>query len=207
MMRTIKRYNNRKLYDTEAKRYITLDGIAELIREGQDVEVIENDTGEDLTAVTLSQIIFEQQKRGSPTPLGFLTSLIRFDDSSPLDLLRRTFALPSTAFNMVEKEIERRLQVLVEQGELAEEQMRRVQADLMARLKDPKEAERRPKEENQTLLSRLNVPTHDDMQDLAERLDLLTERLDELIQASHQQQQAASDLGDPDLPPPPDTQA
>ena len=59
----IKRYGNRKLYDTQASVYITLDGIAELVRQGNDLRVIDNDTGEDLTAVTFAQIIFEEEKR------------------------------------------------------------------------------------------------------------------------------------------------
>ena len=58
-MLVIKRYPNRKLYDTEAKRYITLDGITELIHRGEDLHVVDHETGEDLTTVTLSQIIFE----------------------------------------------------------------------------------------------------------------------------------------------------
>ena len=62
-MPVIKRYPNRKLYDTESKRYITLDGIARLIRKGEEVQVIDHTTDEDLTAVTLTQIIFEQEKK------------------------------------------------------------------------------------------------------------------------------------------------
>ena len=61
----IKRYPNRKLYDTEAKQYITLEGIASVIRSGQEVQVIDHVTWEDLTALTLSQIILEQEKRQS----------------------------------------------------------------------------------------------------------------------------------------------
>ncbi len=167
-MRTIKRYSNRKLYDTEGKRYITLEGIAELIRQGEDVAVIENDTGEDLTAVTLSQIIFEQQKRGSHAPLGFLTNLIRFDSATPLELLRRSLALPASALLTIEKEIERRLQEVVEQGEMAEEQMRRLQADLMGRFHEGRGRERG---RDDTL----------DAAELAQRIDALNARLDELI--------------------------
>ncbi|MGD8735253.1 MAG: polyhydroxyalkanoate synthesis regulator DNA-binding domain-containing protein, partial [Anaerolineae bacterium] len=55
-MTRIKRYPNRKLYDTEAKQYITLEGIAALIRQGNEVQVIDHATGEDLTALTLTQI-------------------------------------------------------------------------------------------------------------------------------------------------------
>jgi polyhydroxyalkanoate synthesis repressor PhaR len=66
MARVIKRYGNRKLYDTETSRYITLEGIAHLVREGHDVRVVDNETGEDLTAVTFAQIIFEEQKKPRP---------------------------------------------------------------------------------------------------------------------------------------------
>ena len=63
MTRRIKRYGNRKLYDTEASRYVTLDAITELVRAGEDLEIVDNDTGEDLTALTFAQIILEEEKR------------------------------------------------------------------------------------------------------------------------------------------------
>ena len=63
MTRLIKRYGNRKMYDTRASRYVTLDGVAELVRLGDDLRIIDNDTGDDLTAVTFAQIIFEEEKR------------------------------------------------------------------------------------------------------------------------------------------------
>lgn len=61
--RLIKRYGNRKMYDTQTSRYVTLDGVAELVRAGDDLHIVDNDTGEDLTAVTFAQIIFEESKR------------------------------------------------------------------------------------------------------------------------------------------------
>ncbi|MCZ7669273.1 MAG: hypothetical protein M5U34_19860 [Chloroflexi bacterium] len=70
-MPLIKRYPNRKLCDTEAKKYITLEGISELIRNGEEVQVIDHTTEEDLTALPLTQIIFEQEKKkaaSSPPP-------------------------------------------------------------------------------------------------------------------------------------------
>lgn len=63
MTRLIKRYGNRKMYDTQASRYVTLDGVAELVRGGDDLRIIDNDSGADLTAVTFAQIIFEEEKR------------------------------------------------------------------------------------------------------------------------------------------------
>ncbi len=66
MARLIKRYANRKMYDTRASRYITLDGIADMIRAGEELRIIDNDSGEDLTAVTFAQIIYEEQKKQNP---------------------------------------------------------------------------------------------------------------------------------------------
>jgi polyhydroxyalkanoate synthesis repressor PhaR len=63
MTRLIKRYGNRKMYDTQASRYVTLDNVAALVRAGDDLRIIDNDTGEDITAVTFAQIIFEEEKR------------------------------------------------------------------------------------------------------------------------------------------------
>ena len=62
-MITIKRYPNRKLYDTAAGQYVTLDGLAGLIQAGNEIEVIDNKTGEDMTAVILTQVIYEQEKK------------------------------------------------------------------------------------------------------------------------------------------------
>ena len=63
MVRLIKRYGNRKMYDTQASRYVTLDAVAGLVRAGEDLRIIDNVTGEDLTAVTFAQIILEEAKR------------------------------------------------------------------------------------------------------------------------------------------------
>ena len=59
-LRLIKRYGNRKLYDTSESRYITLDEIARLVRSGNDVKVIDNENGDDLTAITFAQIILDR---------------------------------------------------------------------------------------------------------------------------------------------------
>src|SRR3989442_4371645 len=59
----IKKYANRKLYDTRNSRYVTLEGISRLVREGHDIQVVERDTGRDLTSLILSQIVMGEEKR------------------------------------------------------------------------------------------------------------------------------------------------
>src|SRR5262249_50551461 len=76
--RVIKRYANRKLYDTQRSRYVTLDQIAEMIRSGEEVSIVDNNSKEDLTSVTLAQIIFEEEKKQkSFLPLSAMRNIIQ----------------------------------------------------------------------------------------------------------------------------------
>lgn len=86
--RVIKRYANRKLYDTLESRYVTLEQIAEMIRRGEEVKVIDNNSKEDLTSVTLAQIIFEEEKKQrSFLPLAALRNIIQSGGDSLHDLM------------------------------------------------------------------------------------------------------------------------
>jgi polyhydroxyalkanoate synthesis repressor PhaR len=74
---TIKKYANRRLYDTESSSYITLDRLAEMVREGREFEVVDAKTGEDITRTVLTQIIVDEEARGSTMlPVNFLKQLI-----------------------------------------------------------------------------------------------------------------------------------
>ncbi|MFW5920329.1 MAG: polyhydroxyalkanoate synthesis regulator DNA-binding domain-containing protein [Polyangiales bacterium] len=81
-VRTIKRYANRKLYDTSDSRYVTLHQIAEFVRQGEDIRIIDNKTKEDLTNVTLAQIIYEEQKNADATQASSVRSLRSFIQQS-----------------------------------------------------------------------------------------------------------------------------
>ena len=80
--KVIKRYTNRKLYDTVESRYVTLDEIAAMIKEGVEVRIVDNRTKEDLTSVTLAQIIFEEEKKKNQMPLSVLREIIRHPGES-----------------------------------------------------------------------------------------------------------------------------
>jgi polyhydroxyalkanoate synthesis repressor PhaR len=74
---TIKKYANRRLYDTESSTYITLDRLAQMVREGREFQVVDAKTGEDITRQVLTQIIVDEESRGSTMlPLNFLKQLI-----------------------------------------------------------------------------------------------------------------------------------
>ncbi|MBX3229792.1 MAG: polyhydroxyalkanoate synthesis regulator DNA-binding domain-containing protein [Labilithrix sp.] len=90
--RVVKRYSNRKLYDTKDSRYVTLLQIAEMVRGGEEVQIIDNNTKEDLTEVTLAQIIYEEQKQKASSsknvPLQTLKDLIHQRTEKVLSDLR-----------------------------------------------------------------------------------------------------------------------
>ena len=77
-LRIIKRYENRKLYDTEARTYVSLNDVAQLVRNGHTVQVLDNASGDDWTNATLTQIILEEGKKGnSLIPTDFLHDVVR----------------------------------------------------------------------------------------------------------------------------------
>ena len=82
MAYVIKRYSNRKLYDTQESRYVTLEELEELIRAGKEISVVDVSTGEDLTSVTLAQIILENERnRRATLPTAFLHQLIKHGEA------------------------------------------------------------------------------------------------------------------------------
>jgi len=81
MIRLIKRYESRKLYDTEESRYVSLDEIANWVRQGQEVRVVDNATGGDVTSQTLTQIILDEGRRGTSfLPSELLHDLVRIGE-------------------------------------------------------------------------------------------------------------------------------
>ncbi len=88
----IKKYANRKLYDTQTSRYITLEGISRLVQQGHDIQVIERDTGRDITSLVLSQIVTSEQKR---EPAEHAGERLQERGQALLEYLRRTLSGPA----------------------------------------------------------------------------------------------------------------
>ncbi len=81
--KVIKRYQNRKLYDTHESAYVTLDEIAKMIRAGEEVRVIDNKTKNDITASTLTQLLYESERKAKSQPsVNMLKTIIRSGDGS-----------------------------------------------------------------------------------------------------------------------------
>jgi polyhydroxyalkanoate synthesis repressor PhaR len=107
MAYVIKRYSNRKLYDTQESRYVTLDEIEEMIRNGQEISVVDASTGEDLTSVTLTQIILEKERsHRAALPAAFLHQLIKHGEAWQ-DFVQRSIKSSLEGIISSQREMER----------------------------------------------------------------------------------------------------
>ncbi|GEJ56092.1 polyhydroxyalkanoate synthesis regulator DNA-binding domain-containing protein [Anaeromyxobacter diazotrophicus] len=113
----IKRYTNRKLYDTVESRYVTLDEIAQMVKAGTEVKVLDNRTKEDLTSVTLAQIIFEEEKKTSKMSLRTLKDLIRHGGERAAQIVEDTQAELRGRVEAVRQAAEQRVQTLLKSGQ------------------------------------------------------------------------------------------
>ena len=182
----VKRYPNRKLYNTDAKRYVTLDQLAELIHAGEEVQILDHHTGEDLTAVTLTQIIFEQEKKqGGYLPRSVLTGLIQ-SGGQTLANLRKSLASPLDLFHHVDLEIERRINSLVEQGKISAEEGEQLSDLLNSEAPHGSEPSTLSDAHLERILTARGVPSQEDLQQLNENLDELVVKLDQLSKEPEQ---------------------
>jgi len=103
----IKRYANRKLYNTKTSRYITLKGIAELLDEGDEVRVIDNETGEDITSVALSQILVDNERTNTRPSQGLLSQIMERGGDALYDALKKGVGDASGRFGELEDRFRR----------------------------------------------------------------------------------------------------
>ena len=161
----IRKYSDRRLYDTGASRYVKLDDIARMVRDGSDVRVVDGRTGKDVTHIILTQIIAENAKeRQIALPLELLTQIVRASDkathdflswylNSTLDLYQKAQNSVNTKLSKTKKAVSTPLDYVrnllaahswpptAEGGEV--EQLRRRVEELQTRLAQPKKSARR----------------------------------------------------------------
>jgi len=126
--KVIKRYTNRKLYDTVESRYVTLDEIAEMIKAGAEVKIIDNRTKDDLTSVTLAQIIFEEEKKTSKMSLKTLLGLIRHGSEVAQQLVDGAGGDLRDKVDAVRQAAEQRVQSILARGQQTGERARELVA-------------------------------------------------------------------------------
>ena len=156
-LRLIKRYGNRKMYDTQASRYVTLDNIAELVRGGDELRVIDNDSGEDLTAVTFAQIIFEEAKRKNGV-LG-------------LPILRSIIQQGETALHEIMSSVDRGREAIESVRELAEKRVKALAESAGVQARDTRRQIDRAERSGRRLLTGLLEIPQKQIEQLQHRID------------------------------------
>ncbi len=168
--RIIKRYPNRKLYDTTESRYITLNEIASLIREGTDVQVFDSRSGDNITSVTLAQVLVGEEKRRNRTiPIQKMAELIHHGG----EFIQKKIPVVGT----IREGAERKVQEILSHGSADEVR------DLIANTQHAyEEVQRKADERIQFVVSTVRsiAPLSRDIKDLARQVHALGERVAEL---------------------------
>jgi len=176
----IKRYRNRKLYNTQSKRYVTLEEIEELIKDREEVQVIDNLTGNDITSATLSQIIFELEKNHAGfLPINLLISLVQ-SSGNRIDEIRRNIFNSLNLSHHYDVEIERRVNLLIESGELGQEAGTTVLGKLLS--VSPMNEDFQGNIEGTILefLRQRQIPTKNEFQTLTQKIEALSKKLEDI---------------------------
>lgn len=180
-MRLIKKYPNRKFYDTEEKRYVSLDDIASLVRAGEDIQVVENESGEDITTLVLSQILREQGKKGQVLPQSLLTALIRRGTAS-LEQLSNYFRSSVEALLALDQELQDSINDLAERGEISLAEAQELREELLDSVgHSQRAAEETILQEIEASLLRLDVPSQSDLEGLDTQLEEIEAKVDSLL--------------------------
>ncbi|MHB8618356.1 MAG: polyhydroxyalkanoate synthesis regulator DNA-binding domain-containing protein [Chloroflexota bacterium] len=189
-MHLIKRYSNRKLYDTFDRRQVTLDGIAQLVRSGQDIKVVDNDSEEDITTVILTEILLERERRSTgPFSKTILTGLVQAG-SATLDQFRRTLTGMGIV-QLAEQETERVINTWIELGHMTEQEvLRTVEGVIERRRKSRGDIDEVIEERIASALRRADMPSRDELGRLMAQLHGLNVQIGTLIDELHRQRRA-----------------
>jgi polyhydroxyalkanoate synthesis repressor PhaR len=181
-MRTIKRYANRKLYDTETSRYVTLDHVLELIRSGEDVRVIDNRTGNDISRETMAQIILRLEKSGQePDRSGALRDLITRGRDSVKDALKRSLDVSKGFVSQVEESVDAVVKRLTERGLVTPDEAKALVQSLVAQAgRHAERLEAMLDERINVALTRLNIPTAAEVEEMRRAVEELSRKVEEL---------------------------
>lgn len=183
MPRVIKRYSNRKCYDTETSKYVNLEEIEQLIRDEIDIQIIDNETQEDVTAIYLSKIIMFQEKRAKDafTPL-FLRQEIQRRSEPLLDAVRKSFEKGSDFIASEYDEARRMLTRFAPSGENGENGENAPAIKELLNFMNLRERRLTARFEDriQSLVKEYALPTRREMEELEAKIEKLTKAVEKL---------------------------
>ena len=181
-MHKIKKYTNRKMYDTHDKRYVTMAQLSELIKQGEEVMVIDNRTGDDITTAIISQLIGrDNQEKDKAVSSQLLMQLLRKGGGTLTDYAKKYMALWQGAFNMAEDEVSQLVNRLVKNKEISMAEAGRLKKEIMGYTGSLKGwiSDRIDKRVGEGLQS-MNLVTNDQIKALSKKVDTLSKKVQQL---------------------------
>ncbi|MBW2370625.1 MAG: hypothetical protein JRH15_22360 [Deltaproteobacteria bacterium] len=178
-MRKIKKYANRKMYDTVEKQYISLDQLAELIKAGEEVVIMDNQTGQDITVAVLSQLLAREQKGDASEEMtDILSNMLRKGSTTVLDYAKRYSTRWQSAMSKAEDEIDKMTRLLFKGKDVSEDESNTFKKDMLGHVTNLKnwmgeKIDRQIRE----VLSVMNLATREDIKNLIADVVTLERRL------------------------------
>ncbi len=179
--RVIKKYSNRRLYDTETSKNITLEELGEMVSKGIDIQVIDNDTGEDITNLTLAQIIVELEKgkKKQEQVAELLKELITSGTTAMADLVQKSITESVSFLSISRDRVKEFVDMLVKDGRLAREEAGKMVEELWNTLQNSR------KTFKEKLSQIFSEPTEtvpgEEVQKLKEKIEGLENKLNEIL--------------------------
>lgn len=178
----IKRYSNRRLYDPQENRTITLDDLIQLIRSGRKVKVVENQTDRDITGRVLAQALVYDLKswKDGESKIEIMKLLIS-EGEGAMDFLKKTMLASIGAFEMTRSKVEEIVDTLVEKGEIKKGERSQAVMEMMDKVdENMKNFRARVSEEVEAKLKSMRVARKNDLEQLENKVDQLIESLAKL---------------------------
>ena len=181
-MHEIKKYANRKMYDRTDKRYITMAQLSKLIKSGEEVTIVDNSTGDDLTSSVVSQLIGREKKnKDKGVSPRVLMQLLRRGGGTLSDYAKKYTSLWQNAFTMAEDEVDKLVNKLVKDKELSRSEGSKLKKEIVGYRDSLKSwisdsIDKRISE----VLDVMNLPSKDRINSLAARVDALAEKIEKL---------------------------
>jgi polyhydroxyalkanoate synthesis repressor PhaR len=182
LMHKIKKYANRKMYDTTDKQYVSMTQVAALIKSGEEIIVTDNQTGDDITSSIVSQLI-AREKKGDPQGVSsrVLVQLLRKGSDTLTDYARKYASVWQNAFTMAEDELDKFVNLLIKNKELSKSEGRRLKNEIVNYSDSVKDwvADNVDKRINEAL-GMMNLATRDEVAVLSKKIDALSRQINKL---------------------------
>ncbi len=190
-MHQIKKYANRKMYDMTDKRYISMNELAELIKSGEEVSIVDNRTGEDLTAAIVSQLIGREKKdKDKIVSSKVLMQLLRKGGGTLTDYAKKYTSLWQNALTMAEDEVDKVVNLLVRDKELSKSEGSTLKKEIIGYSDSLKKwvSDRIDRRINE-VFQVMNLASKDEINSLAARIDRLERRMQKMEAAQGKPEQ------------------